>query len=241
MLRSIIISSSDRKGDIFMEQCKVKNMYDLNETIAAELLEGIEYPWEALKGISNFIKQMGPSLNPDIYEKKGEDIWVAKSAKVAPTAFLNGPLIIDEEAEIRHCAFIRGSAIVGKGCVVGNSTELKNVILFNSVQVPHYNYVGDSILGYKSHMGAGSITSNVKADKTLVVVKGNEGQIETGLKKFGAMLGDYVEVGCNSVLNPGSVIGKHTNIYPLSMVRGVVLENSIYKNKNEIAAKKAEV
>jgi len=224
-----------------MEQCKVKNMYDLNETIAAELLEGIEYPWEALKGISNFIKQMGPSLNPDIYEKKGEDIWVAKSAKVAPTAFLNGPLIIDEEAEIRHCAFIRGSAIVGKGCVVGNSTELKNVILFNSVQVPHYNYVGDSILGYKSHMGAGSITSNVKADKTLVVVKGNEGQIETGLKKFGAMLGDYVEVGCNSVLNPGSVIGKHTNIYPLSMVRGVVLENSIYKNKNEIAAKKAEV
>ncbi len=224
-----------------MEQCKVKNMYDLNETIAAELLEGIEYPWEALKGISNFIKQMGPSLNPDIYEKKGEDIWVAKSAKVAPTAFLNGPLIIDEEAEIRHCAFIRGSAIVGKGCVVGNSTELKNVILFNSVQVPHYNYVGDSILGYKSHMGAGSITSNVKADKTLVVVKGNEGQIETGLKKFGAMLGDYVEVGCNSVLNPGSVIGKHTNIYPLSMVRGVVLENSIYKNKNEIVAKKTEV
>ncbi len=224
-----------------MEQCKVKNMYDLNETIAAELLEGIEYPWEALKGISNFIKQMEPSLNPDIYEKKGEDIWVAKSAKVAPTAFLNGPLIIDEEAEIRHCAFIRGSAIVGKGCVVGNSTELKNVILFNSVQVPHYNYVGDSILGYKSHMGAGSITSNVKADKTLVVVKGNEGQIETGLKKFGAMLGDYVEVGCNSVLNPGSVIGKHTNIYPLSMVRGVVLENSIYKNKNEIVAKKTEV
>lgn len=224
-----------------MEQCKVKNMYDLNETIAAELLEGVEYPWEALKGISDFIKQIGPSLNTDLYEKKGEDIWVAKSAKVAPTAFLNGPLIIDEEAEIRHCAFIRGSAIVGKGCVVGNSTELKNVILFNSVQVPHYNYVGDSILGYKSHMGAGSITSNVKADKTLVVVKGKEEQIETGLKKFGAMLGDYVEVGCNSVLNPGSVIGKHTNIYPLSMVRGVVLENSIYKNKNEIAAKKAEV
>ena len=221
-----------------MEQCKVKNMYDLNETIAAELLEGIEYPWEALKGISNFIKQMEPSLNPDIYEKKGEDIWVAKSAKVAPTAFLNGPLIIDEEAEIRHCAFIRGSAIVGKGCVVGNSTELKNVILFNSVQVPHYNYVGDSILGYKSHMGAGSITSNVKADKTLVVVKGNEGQIETGLKKFGAMLGDYVEVGCNSVLNPGSVIGKHTNIYPLSSVRGVVASDSIYKKQGEEAQKR---
>lgn len=223
-----------------MEQCKVKNMYDLNETIAAKLLEGVEYPWEALKGISDFIKQIGSTLNPDIYEKKGENIWVAKSAKVAPTAFLNGPLIIDEEAEIRHCAFIRGSAIVGKGCVVGNSTELKNVILFNSVQVPHYNYVGDSILGYKSHMGAGSITSNVKADKTLVVVKDKEEQIETGLKKFGAMLGDYVEVGCNSVLNPGSVIGRHTNIYPLSMVRGVVGENSIYKNKNEIVGKKAD-
>lgn len=223
-----------------MEQCKVKNMYDLNETIAVKLLENVEYPWEALKGISDFIKQTGPTLNPDIYEKKGENIWVAKSAKVAPTAFLNGPLIIDEEAEVRHCAFIRGSAIVGKGCVVGNSTELKNVILFNSVQVPHYNYVGDSILGYKSHMGAGSITSNVKADKTLVVVKDKEEQIETGLKKFGAMLGDYVEVGCNSVLNPGSVIGRHTNIYPLSMVRGVIGENSIYKNKNEIVGKRTD-
>lgn len=223
-----------------MEQCKVKNMYDLNETIAVKLLENVEYPWEALKGISDFIKQIGPTLNPDIYEKKGENIWVAKSAKVAPTAFLNGPLIIDEEAEVRHCAFIRGSAIVGKGCVVGNSTELKNVILFNSVQVPHYNYVGDSILGYKSHMGAGSITSNVKADKTLVVVKDKEEQIETGLKKFGAMLGDYVEVGCNSVLNPGSVIGRHTNIYPLSMVRGVIGENSIYKNKNEIVGKRTD-
>ena len=223
-----------------MEQCKVKNMYDLNETIAVKLLENVEYPWEALKGISDFIKQIGSTLNPDIYEKKGENIWVAKSAKVAPTAFLNGPLIIDEEAEVRHCAFIRGSAIVGKGCVVGNSTELKNVILFNSVQVPHYNYVGDSILGYKSHMGAGSITSNVKADKTLVVVKDKEEQIETGLKKFGAMLGDYVEVGCNSVLNPGSVIGRHTNIYPLSMVRGVIGENSIYKNKNEIVGKRTD-
>ena len=177
-----------------MEQCKVDNLFDLKETIAADLLREVTYPWEALKG--------------------GEDIWVAKSAKVAPTACLNGPLIIDEDAEIRHCAFIRGSAIVGKGSVVGNSTELKNVILFNSVQVPHYNYVGDSVLGYKSHMGAGSITSNVKSDKTLVVVKGDEGQIETGLKKFGAMLGDYVEVGCNSVLNPGTVVGRHTNIYP---------------------------
>ena len=172
-----------------------------------------------------------------MYEQRGEDIWVAKNAKVAATACLNGPLIIDEEAEIRHCAFVRGSAIVGKKSVVGNSTELKNVILFNSVQVPHYNYVGDSILGYKSHMGAGSITSNVKSDKTLVAVKDQDGKIETGLKKFGAMLGDYVEVGCNSVLNPGTVIGRHTNIYPLSMVRGVVPAESIYKNKNEIAAK----
>ncbi|MCI9427848.1 MAG: UDP-N-acetylglucosamine pyrophosphorylase [Eubacterium sp.] len=222
-----------------MEQCKVKHMYDLNETIAAGLLEGVEYPWEALKGISDFIRSLGPSLDPDRFEQRGENIWVAKSANIAKSAFLNGPLIIDEEAEVRHCAFIRGSAVVGKGCVVGNSTELKNVILFNLVQVPHYNYVGDSILGYKSHMGAGSITSNVKADKTLVVVKDAKGQIETGLKKFGAMLGDYVEVGCNSVLNPGSVIGRHTNIYPLSMVRGTVPANSIYKNKNEIVEKQA--
>ncbi len=222
-----------------MEQCKVKHMYDLNETIAAGLLEGVEYPWEALKGISDFIRSLGPSLDPDRFEQRGENIWVAKSANIAKSAFLNGPLIIDEEAEVRHCAFIRGSAVVGKGCVVGNSTELKNAILFNLVQVPHYNYVGDSILGYKSHMGAGSITSNVKADKTLVVVKDAKGQIETGLKKFGAMLGDYVEVGCNSVLNPGSVIGRHTNIYPLSMVRGTVPANSIYKNKNEIVEKQA--
>lgn len=221
-----------------MEQCKVKNLYNLDETIAAELLEHVEYPWEALKEISGFICKIGPTLDPDKYEKKGEDIWIAKNAKVVPSAFLNGPLIIDEEAEIRHCAFIRGSAIVGRGSVVGNSTELKNVIIFNSVQVPHYNYVGDSVLGYKSHMGAGSITSNVKSDKTLVVVKNQEEQIEAGLKKFGAMLGDYVEVGCNSVLNPGTVVGKHTNIYPLSMVRGVVPANSIYKNKNEVVLKK---
>lgn len=220
-----------------MKQCKVENLFDLKETIAADLLREVTYPWEALKAIGDFIRRKGKELNEDVFEKRGEDIWVAKSAKVAPTACLNGPLIIDEDAEIRHCAFIRGSAIVGKGSVVGNSTELKNVILFNSVQVPHYNYVGDSVLGYKSHMGAGSITSNVKSDKTLVVVKGDEGQIETGLKKFGAMLGDYVEVGCNSVLNPGTVVGRHTNIYPLSMVRGVVSANSIYKNKNEVAAK----
>jgi len=220
-----------------MEQCKIKNLYDLKETIAAELLETVEYPWEALKGISDFIKKIGPTLDADIYEQRGEDIWVAKSAKVAPTACLNGPLIVDEDAEIRHCAFVRGSAIVGKGSVVGNSTELKNVIIFNSVQVPHYNYVGDSVLGYKSHMGAGSITSNVKSDKTLVTVKGAGEQIETGLKKFGAMLGDFVEVGCNSVLNPGTVVGRNSNIYPLSMVRGVVPANSIYKNKNEIVEK----
>ena len=220
-----------------MEQAKIKNLYDLNETIAKELLEGLTYPWEALPKIGAFIVELGEKLDPSKYEKRGENIWVARSATVAPTAFLNGPLIIDEEAEIRHCAFIRGNAIVGKGSVVGNSTELKNVVIFNSVQVPHYNYVGDSILGYKSHMGAGSITSNVKSDKTLVVVKEEKEQIETGLNKFGAMLGDHVEVGCNSVLNPGTVIGRNTNVYPLSMVRGVVPANSIYKNKNEIVEK----
>lgn len=220
-----------------MEQCLVKNMYDLNETIAAQLFAGADYPWEVLGKISDFIINLGNSLDSSRYENRGENIWIAKSVKVAPTACLNGPLIIDEEAEIRHCAFIRGSAIVGKGAVVGNSTELKNVVVFNSVQVPHYNYVGDSILGYKSHMGAGSITSNVKSDKTLVTVKNGSEVIETGLKKFGAMIGDYVEVGCNSVLNPGTVVGRHTNIYPLSMVRGVIPSNSIYKNKNEIVEK----
>lgn len=221
-----------------MESCKISNLYTLEETIAGDFLASLTYPWEALPKIGEFIKKLGPALDPAIYEQRGENIWVAKSAKVAPTACLNGPLIIDEEAEIRHCAFIRGNAIVGKGAVVGNSTELKNVILFNKVQVPHYNYVGDSILGFKSHMGAGSITSNVKSDKTLVIVKGEEGTIETGLKKFGAMLGDEVEVGCGSVLNPGSVIGPHSNIYPLSMVRGVVPAKSIYKNRNEIVAKR---
>ena len=223
-----------------MENAKIKNLYTLEETIAGEYLQKFEYPWEALKGISDLIKEIGPTLDPEKFEKRGEDIWVAKIAKVAPTAALNGPLIIDEDAEIRHCAFVRGSAIVGKGSVVGNSTELKNVIIFNSVQVPHYNYVGDSILGYKSHMGAGSITSNVKSDKTLVVVKDcydtNEA-IETGLKKFGAMLGDNVEVGCNSVLNPGTVVGKNSNIYPLSRVRGVVPENSIFKNESTVVKK----
>ena len=223
-----------------MENAKIKNLYTLEETIASEYLKKFEYPWEALKGISDFIKEIGQTLDSEKFEKRGEDIWVAKSAKVAPTAALNGPLIIDEDAEIRHCAFVRGSAIVGKGSVVGNSTELKNVIIFNSVQVPHYNYVGDSILGYKSHMGAGSITSNVKSDKTLVVVKDcydTKEEIETGLKKFGAMLGDNVEVGCNSVLNPGTVVGKNSNIYPLSRVRGVIPENCIFKGETGVVKK----
>ena len=221
-----------------MENITIENLYDLTETIAAELFTEAEYPWEVLPRIHDFILELGKRLPEEIYEKRGEDIWVAKNAKVAPTACLNGPLIIDEEAEIRHCAFVRGNAIVGKGAVVGNSTELKNVVLFNKVQVPHYNYVGDSILGTHSHMGAGSITSNVKSDKTLVVVKDGDERIETGLKKFGAMLGDYVEVGCNSVLNPGTMIGRHTNVYPLSCVRGVIPENSIFKNKDEIVSKK---
>lgn len=216
----------------------VSELYDLKETVASELLKEVTYPWEALPKIHDFIISLGEKLPKEIYEERGEHIWVAKSAKVAPTACLNGPLIVDEDAEIRHCAFVRGNAIVGKGAVVGNSTELKNVILFNKVQVPHYNYVGDSILGYKSHMGAGSITSNVKSDKTLVVVKGEGISIETGLKKMGAMLGDNVEVGCNSVLNPGTVIGRNTNIYPTSMVRGVIPADSIYKKATEITGKR---
>ncbi len=221
-----------------MEECKIKNLYNLEETIAKELLESVTYPWEALPKIEEFILKIGEKLDKEKYEQKGENIWIAKSAKVAPTAYINGPAIIGENAEVRHCAFIRGKAIVGEGAVVGNSTELKNVILFNKVQVPHYNYVGDSILGYKSHMGAGSITSNVKSDKKLVIVKNGKETIETGLKKFGAILGDNVEVGCGSVLNPGTVIGSNTNIYPLSSVRGVVPKNSIYKNRNEIVEKR---
>ena len=224
-----------------MENAKIANLYNLDETIAGEYLSQFTYPWEALAGISDNKKKIGPTLDTEKFEQLGEDIWVAKSATVAPTAYLNGPLIIDEEAEIRHCAFIRGSAIIGKGSVVGNSTELKNDIIFNNVQVPHYNYVGDSILGYRSHMGAGSITSNVKSDKTLVVVKDSydtKEEIETGRKKFGAMLGDFVEVGCNSVLNPGTVIGRHTNIYPLSRVRGVIPADSIFKDKDNVVLKK---
>jgi NDP-sugar pyrophosphorylase family protein len=214
------------------DKIKITDLYDLNETIAADYLKGFEYPWEALAGIKEFILKLGATLSEEKFEKRGEDIWIAKSAKVAPTACLNGPLIVDEDAEIRHCAFVRGSAIVGKNSVVGNSTELKNVILFNNVQVPHYNYVGDSILGFKSHMGAGSITSNVKSDKKLVVVKGEE-NYETGLKKFGAMLGDRVEVGCNSVLNPGSVLGRDCIVYPTSCFRGVLPENHIFKKSGE--------
>lgn len=220
-----------------MENMKNQNLFTFSETIAVDIFEGTTYPWEVLPKIGAFIKELGATLPTEEYEQKGEDVWIAKSAKVAPTAFINGPAIIGKEAEIRHCAFIRGNAIVGEGAVVGNSTELKNVLLFNKVQVPHYNYVGDSILGYKAHMGAGSITSNVKSDKTLVTILTKEEKVKTELKKMGAILGDEVEVGCNSVLNPGTVIGKHSNVYPLSMVRGFVPANSIYKNKNEIVEK----
>ena len=220
-----------------LEALTVKENYSLDQTIAKDIFNGVTYPWEVLLKISSFILELGATLSEDEYEKRGENVWVAKSAKVAPTAFINGPAIIGKDAEVRHCAFIRGNAIVGEGAVVGNSTELKNVILFNKVQVPHYNYVGDSVLGYKSHMGAGSITSNVKSDKKLVVVKAGEEKIETGMKKFGAMLGDEVEVGCGSVLNPGTVVGNHSNIYPLSSVRGFVPANSIYKKQGEVVTK----
>lgn len=214
-----------------MANIKVKDLYSLEESLAGDMLSKCEYPWEALPKIKDLILELGPKLSEDEYDYKGDNVWIAKTAKIYPNNYIAGPTIIGPETEVRPGAFIRGNAMVGSKCVVGNSTELKNVILFNNVQVPHYNYVGDSILGYKSHMGAGSITSNVKSDKTLVVVKDraeNE-EIETGLKKFGAMLGDFVEVGCNSVLNPGTVLGRHTNIYPTSCVRGVIPANSIFK------------
>ncbi len=214
----------------------INDLYDLDHTLAAEYLRGFTYPWEALAGIKDFILELGPTLGPD-YEERAEHVWVHKTAKVFESAYLGAPCIIGPETEVRHCAFIRGSALVGANCVVGNSVELKNVILFDHVQTPHYNYVGDSILGYYSHMGAGSITSNVKSDKQLVVVHGDE-DIETGIKKFGAMLGNYVEVGCNAVCNPGTVIGQHSIVYPTSCVRGVVPAESIYKNNGEIIAKK---
>lgn len=212
---------------------KIADLLDLEHTIAAELFRDKTYPWEVLPEIKAFILKLGATLPEAEFDHPAEDVWIAKDAKVFPSAYIGGPCIIDHEAEVRHCAFIRGSAIVGKGCVVGNSVELKNVALFDKVQTPHYNYVGDSVLGYKSHMGAGSITSNVKSDKTLVVVKGDV-NIETGLKKFGAVLGDNVEVGCNSVLNPGSVIGRRASIYPTSSVRGVVPEDCIYKAADNV-------
>lgn len=220
-----------------MSDITINNLYNLEETIASKIFDGATYPWEVLPKISGFIIELGKTLSKEEYDQVQENVWIAKTAKVAPTASITGPAIIGKNAEVRHCAFIRGNAIVGENAVVGNSTELKNVILFNNVQVPHYNYVGDSILGYKSHMGAGSITSNVKSDKKLVIVKNGEEKIETGLKKFGAMIGDNVEVGCGSVLNPGTVIGKNTNIYPLSSVRGTVDENCIYKNQGEVVEK----
>ena len=220
-----------------MKDFTIEKLLDLKETMAAELFEGKTYPWEVLPEIKDFILKLGKTLDPDEYEYREGDIWIAKSAKIAPTACINGPAIIGKDTEVRHCAFIRGNAIVGEDCVVGNSTELKNVVPFNCVQVPHYNYVGDAVLGYKSHMGAGSICSNVKSDKQLVVVKDGEEKIETGLKKFGAMLGDHVEVGCGSVLNPGTVIGRNSNIYPLSPVRGCVPADSIYKSRTEIVSK----
>ena len=220
-----------------VKQVTIKELYDLTETAAKPLLESVTYPWEALPKIKDFIIELGNSLDPEEYEKRGENIWIHKSATVFDSAYIAGPCIIGKDTEVRQCAFIRGSALVGDNCVVGNSTELKNVIIFNNVQVPHYNYVGDSILGFHSHMGAGSITSNVKSDKTLVHVKGADFDIATGMKKFGAMLGDYVEVGCNSVLNPGTVIGSHSIIYPLSRVRGYVPSNSIYKDRNDIVTK----
>ena len=215
----------------------ISDLFDLSYTQASDYLAGFTYPWEALSGLKEFIRTLGPQLDKELYTEVAPQVWVANSAIVAPTAYLGAPCIIGPETEVRHCAFIRGSALVGAGCVVGNSVELKNVILFDKVQVPHYNYVGDSILGFKAHMGAGSITSNVKSDKTLVTARCGAEAIPTGLKKFGAMLGDFVEVGCNSVLNPGTVIGRHSNVYPTSCVRGVVPENSIWKNTGVVVKK----
>lgn len=219
------------------EELTIGSLLDLTKTYAAKIFEGLTYPWEALPKISEYIMTVGPSLSEDEFEKRGENIWVAKSAKIAPTAFLAGPLIIFPGAEVRHCAFIRGSAIVGSESVIGNSTELKNCIIFKGAQVPHYNYIGDSILGHRAHLGAGAITSNLKSDKSVVTVPIDDCKINTELKKFGAIVGDFVEVGCNSVLNPGTVIGRGTTVYPLSMVRGTIPANSIYKKAGEIAEK----
>lgn len=215
----------------------INDLYDLEHTLAKDYLSQFTYPWEALKGIKDFILELGPTLDKNEYEEISQNVWVHRTAKVFPSAYLGEPCIIGPNTEVRHCAFIRGSALVGADCVVGNSVELKNVILFDHVQTPHYNYVGDSILGYYSHMGAGSITSNVKSDKALVIVKNGTERIETGIKKFGAMLGDHVEVGCNAVCNPGSVIGRNSSVYPTSCVRGVVPENSIFKDSGEVVEK----
>ncbi|MBQ8182010.1 MAG: UDP-N-acetylglucosamine pyrophosphorylase [Ruminococcus sp.] len=220
-----------------MNNVKITDLFDLSHTAAGEYLSRFTYPWEALKGISDLIIELGGKLDPDEYDNPSENVWIHKTAKVFPSAYIGSPCIIGAGTEVRHCAFIRGSALVGENCVIGNSAELKNVIIFDNVQTPHYNYVGDSILGYKSHMGAGSITSNVKSDKTNVVIKNGEEALETGIKKIGAMLGDFVEVGCNSVLNPGTIVGRNSNIYPTSCVRGVVPANSIYKVGGTIAAK----
>lgn len=221
------------------KQLEIKSLFDMSHTIAAALFEGKTYPWEVLSGIKGFILELGATLDPEQFDHSAEDIWIAKDAKIAPTACLNGPLIVDSGAEIRHCAFVRGSAIVGKGAVVGNSVELKNCVLFDGVQVPHFNYVGDSVLGYKAHMGAGSVTSNVKSDKRNIVVHSGEG-VETGLRKMGAMLGDRVEVGCNSVLNPGTIIGRDCIVYPTSCVRGVIPEGHIFKAVRGVAARREE-
>ena len=218
----------------------IHDLYDLDHTLAKDYLSQFEYPWEALKGIKEMIVQIGEKLDKNEYDEVSEHVWIHKSAKVFPSAYIAAPCIIGANTEVRHCAFIRGSALVGEDCVVGNSCELKNVILFDHVQTPHYNYVGDSILGYYSHMGAGSITSNVKSDKKLVVVHNKEENVETGLKKFGAMIGDHVEVGCNSVLNPGTVIGRNSNVYPLSRVRGLIPENSIYKDEGIVVEKRED-
>ncbi len=212
----------------------IQDLLDLTKTVAAGLFEGKTYPWEVLDGIGDYILALGPTLDPALYEQREAGVWIARDAEIAPTAFIGAPCIIDRGAQVRHCAFIRGSAIVGKNAVVGNSVEIKNAVLFDKVQTPHYNYVGDSVLGYKAHMGAGSITSNVKSDKSLVSVKAPEGPIQTGRKKFGAILGDGAEIGCNSVLNPGTVVGRRASVYPCSCVRGVLPEDSIYKDKDHI-------
>lgn len=219
------------------DELKIENLLDLSKTLAAKIFDGLTYPWEALTKISEYILSVGPTLSKDEYEERGDGIWVAKSAKIMPSAYLTGPLIICPYAEVRHCAFIRGSAIVGMGSVIGNSTELKNCIIFQKAQVPHYNYIGDSILGYMSHLGAGAKTSNLKSDKSIVTIPSDNGKINTGLKKFGAIVGDNVEVGCNAILNPGTVIGRNTTVYPLSMVRGYIPPHSIYKKQGEIAEK----